>query len=163
MVDTMDATFNNVSATFCKCSLRNPTLDTIGVKSAIVSKQGKGYKKSDPVSRHQLALALSCFKKIYYKQNSLINTAMGQLIMEALFFTMRSCEYSMTPKEEEKKSKLLCLYNIQFFNSSTKVTDINQIQNVQLVWITFESTKTTIKDKSFIQHRTNKELCPVTI
>ena len=161
MGNTVDATLHNVSETFCKCSLRNPTLDEDGIKSIIVSKQLKGYKKKDPARRYQLALPLSIFEKIYFNQKSSLNMTMGQLIMGALFFAMRSCKYSLTPKHEEKKTKLLCLYNLQFFDGSTEITNINQIQNSQLVRITFESTKTDVKDVSVIQHRTNKELCPV--
>ena len=163
MGDTVATTLNNVSTTFRQCSFRNPTLDEDGMKSILISRQVKGYRKVDPATKHQLALPFSCFKTIYNKQDSNLNLVLGQLIAGALFFAMRSCEYSKVPKSDDRKTKILRLYNLQFFNGPEEVTNINRIQSAQFIRITFEYTKTDRKNDQVIQHRTDSDFCPVKI
>jgi hypothetical protein len=43
-----------------------------------------------------------------------LDIALTQLTIGAAFFTCRSCKYSIVPKTEEHRTKLLCLQNIRF-------------------------------------------------
>ena len=45
-------------------------------------------------------------------------TAFRELIIGALFFAMQSCKYSTIDQAEHKKTKLLTINNICFFNTS---------------------------------------------
>lgn len=76
---------------------------------------------------------------------------------------MRSCEYSKVPKNEDRKTKILRLYNLQFFNDTEEIKNINLIDSAQFIRITFEYTKTDRKNDQVIQHRTNSDFCPVKI
>jgi hypothetical protein len=104
------------------------------------------------------------------KSNDL-NEAIGQLLIGALFFAMRSCEYSSTSNQEDKKTKLLCLRNIRIFSLSKEgymitlphTSDLSLLQQADCVSITFENQKNGEKDACITQHRTppHKQLCPV--
>ena len=96
---------------------------------------------------------------------------MGQLLTGALFFAMRSCEYSSTPKQAEKKRKLLKLRNLRFFSRDEKgfmstiphTSSLKTLSSADCISITFEDQKNGEKDACITQHRAvhNKDLCPV--
>lgn len=96
---------------------------------------------------------------------------MGQLLTGALFFAMRSCEYSTTPKQEEKKTKLLRLRNIRFFSRDKKgfmttidhSSPLSSLSEAECISITFEDQKNGEKNACITQHKASrqKDLCPV--
>jgi hypothetical protein len=104
-------------------------------------------------------------------KNNKLNEAIGQLLIGALFFAMRSCEYSTTSNQEDKKTKLLCLRNIRIFSFSKEgymitiqhSASLETLQKADCVSITFENQKNGEKDACITQHRTlpHKQLCPV--
>ena len=96
---------------------------------------------------------------------------MGQLLIGALFFAMRSCEYSSTPKQAEKKRKLLRLKNLRFFNRDKEGfmaivphhSTLQDLQQAECISITFDDQKNGEKDACITQHRAfnGTNLCPV--
>jgi hypothetical protein len=149
----------------------DPTIDSSGQKSAILVNQIKAYKNKDPPTKHQACLPMTVWIAIMNDDSNCLNQSMGQLLTGALFFAMRSCEYSTTSNQEDKKTKLLCLRNIRFFSISKEgymITiphsePLQTLQTAECVSITFENQKNGEKDACITQHRTpnNKTLCPV--
>jgi len=75
---------------------------------------------------------------------------------------MRSCEYLRT--DGERKTKLLRLRNIRFYNNRKEIDKIKQtnlLLQASSVNITFESQKNGEKDEAVSMHANQKELCPV--
>ena len=84
---------------------------------------------------------------------------------------MRSCEYSTTDQAETKKTKLLTINNIRFFDHDSNgfLTDLphstptSTLAAAGCVSITFENQKNGEKDATITQHRTSgNNICPVT-
>ena len=108
---------------------------------------------------------------MYKDHSNPLNVAMGQLLTGALFFAMRSCEYSSTPKQAEKKTKLLRLKNLRFFNRDKDGfmaivphhSTLQDLQQAECISITFDDQKNGEKDACITQHRASNgtNLCPV--
>jgi hypothetical protein len=168
---TVNAAISNVVQAFRQNLWPDPTLDASGQKSAIIVNQIKAYKNKDPPTKHQACLPMKVWISLLNDNSNPLNTSIGQLLIGALFFAMRSCEYSTTSNQEDKKTKLLCLKNIRLFSISKKGYMISipqsstliELQSADCVSITFENQKNGEKDACITQHRTpnNKPLCPV--
>ena len=170
MGKTVGSTISDLVQAF-RANLRpDPTRDATGEKAAILTRQIKAYKNSNPPPNHQAALPLIVWNAINNNHNTIKDSAIGSLIIGALFFAMRSCKYSHTDKNESKKTKLLCLRNIQFFNKSTDGylqevphdSNLTTLQSSDCVTITFENQKNGQKDATITQHKTPaNRICPV--
>ena len=134
----------------------------VHVQSFYVIKS-KATKTWIPPPNSQQRLPLSVFESIYNSATSSLDIAISQLILGALFFAIRSCEYSHVPNDKDRKTKTLCLHNIKFFHGLSEITDINNTHTADFVQITFEFQKSSKKHQSVIQHKTNKKLCPVKV
>ena len=167
---TVGSTISDLVQAF-RANLRpDPTRDATGEKAAILTRQIKAYKNSNPPPNHQAALPLIVWNAINNNHNTIKDSAIGSLIIGALFFAMRSCKYSHTDKNESKKTKLLCLRNIQFFNKSTDGylqevphdSNLTTLQSSDCITITFENQKNGQKDATITQHKTPaNRICPV--
>ena len=88
--------------------------------------------------------------------------AIGQLTCGALFYGMRSCEYSQV--SGERKTKILQLKHIRFYknNKEIKKSANMSLANITKVTITFHRQKNGTKEADITMHRSNdKKLCPV--
>ena len=157
----MEATVSSISKTFQENALLNPTLDGNNQKSIFIKNLIRSFKSSDAPPEGQQCLPLSSFQTIYQDTSSPFTIALGQLITGALFFACRSCEYSKTNSSEKRKSKILLLENIRFFNNYKEVKTTSQFKSADLVEITFVSQKSNIKFQSVIQHKASSNICPV--
>jgi hypothetical protein len=93
-----------------------------------------------------------------------LDKAISHLLIGALFFAMRSCEYLNTNTNEEKKrTKLLRLQNIKFKKEGKLVPFSSSIlRSADLVIITFEFQKNMNRNQSVHMFKTNdKTLNPV--
>ena len=90
-----------------------------------------------------------------------LTTAIGELVTAALFFGMRSCEYSST--NGHRKTRLLQLENIHFFKGAKEINKVTELHhtNPDKVSVTFVRQKNNMKDAVITMHRTNDSLCPV--
>ena len=87
---------------------------------------------------------------------------MGELIVGALFFGMRSCEYSVV--KGERKTKLLRLRNLKFLRKNKtlpKIKGNKRLLTSSSICITFESQKNDDKDQTITMHANGTEICPV--
>ena len=111
------------------------------------------------------------WKAMYKDHSNPLNKAMGQLLTGALFFAMRSCEYSSTPNQAEKKTKIIRLRNLRFFTRDSKgfmttiphSAKLTTLASADCISITFEDQKNGEKDACITQHRSTRcnTLCPV--
>ena len=121
----------------------------------------KAYRDKDPAVVRQSALPATVFEYLFKDHSSSLNSAIGQLTSGALFYAMRSCEYSST--EGKPKTKLLTLGNISFYkNGKPHKSDR---QNADDVKITFQIQKSGVKNEPAIRRKAPKghPLCPVCI
>ena len=114
---TVSATLNNVCSSFRAHLRDDPSLEPGGGRALVLKRQLKGYKDEDKGVKHQSALPLRVFEKIWNNKLTHLNEAMGQLIVGALFFGMRSCEYLKV--SGGRKTKLLRLKNVRFFQDKS--------------------------------------------
>lgn len=94
---------------------------------------------------------------------SSLDIAISQLCTVGIFFCMRSCEYSETPRHEERKTKILCIKNIRFFNNNSEVDHSSQIlEDSSSVSVTFEDQKNREKFETITMYTNDdKVLNPV--
>ena len=68
--------------------------------------------------------------------------ALTTLLIGALFFCMRSCEYLKVPGAKDKKTKLLCVRNFRFFKNNKELNiHSSDLESADIVSITFEDQK----------------------
>jgi hypothetical protein len=97
--------------------------------------------------------------------------AHGHLLVGAMFFAMRSCEYSQTNKANGiRKTRIITIENVRFFDTTadghnkefTHPTPFSTLHKAKFVSITFVSQKNGEKMETITQHRTTSgTLCPV--
>ena len=92
-----------------------------------------------------------------------LDRAVAGLCISAIFFCMRSCEYSKVSNQEDRKTKLLCLRNIFFFKETEQVHhDSPNLESSSLTSITFEDQKNRVNNYSINLHKSSDSLlCPV--
>ena len=136
-------------------------LDQNGQPSLLIRRQINGYIAEDPASRPQKCLPPVVFKKLYNNRYNELSTAIGQLTVGALFFGMRSCEYSKV--SGDRKTQIIKLKHVRFFNGNREIkkSAIMDEKEITSVTITFLKQKNGDKEADRTMHRTNNELCPV--
>jgi hypothetical protein len=95
--------------------------------------------------------------------NSKRDLAVSLLVIGALFFAMRSCEYLKTAAEEKKRTKIIRIGNITF-KKGNKIIDHSdpELSSSDLVRIRFVFQKNDKRDVCIHMFRSgDKELCPV--
>ena len=107
----VSSAISNVVSTFRQNLRPDPTLDLQGKRNFHLQRLLKGYKDEDPAVKSQACLPLAVFEHMV-KQSTLstFDNAISQLIIGALFFAMRSCEYSTV--NGDRKTKQLNVGNI---------------------------------------------------
>ena len=127
-----------------------------------MARQLKGYIADDPATTHQKCPPIIVFRKLWAGVKTALAQAIGQLTCGALFFGMRSCEYSRV--SGERKTKIQQLKHIRFYNQNKeikKAKDMN-LKQITKVTITFHRQKNNTKEADITMHRSNdKKLCPV--
>ena len=175
MGDTVNAAISHVVQAFRNNLRPDPTLDETGQRSSILKRQIKGYRDTDPAKTHQACLPLIVWKHIWSRgqtlQNDEFTLAISTLVIGALFFAMRSCEYSSVDESDgARKTKRLTLHNIRFFNKDNRgllleiphTANTSTLSTSECVSITFISQKNGEKNCTITQHRSSdKDLCPV--
>ena len=160
---TVSSTIANVCSAFWQNFWRDPSLDKTGKKALLLQRQLKKYIAEDPETKHQMALPLVVFLLIQRTQQQGRLRATAQLIVAALFFGLRSCEYSeVTGKRMTKK---LTIGDVRFFQGTREVPKtaryINLLQYSTSVTITFVLQKNGQKYATITQHASGHEVCPV--
>eukprot|EP00979_Chaetoceros_neogracilis_P014856 scaffold4950_cov161-Chaetoceros_neogracile.AAC.2 len=159
--DRLSQSISHIAARFTNEGFNNPTHDRSGNRKASITKQLKAYNDLDPAVERQHALPASVFEFLYKDKSCYLNSAIGELTAGALFYAMRSCEYSST--EGNPKTKLLTLGDF-FFYKKGKLINTNR-QSADNVKIIFRTQKSGVKDEPAVRGKApkNHSLCPVHI
>ena len=112
---TVRGTISHVVQAFRSAGRQNPTKDEDHELSILLSRQLRAFKNDDPQQQQQKAIPFVALEELAKRQVTELDIASTQLTIGAAFFACRSCEYSIVPKAEERRTKLLCLRNIRFF------------------------------------------------
>jgi hypothetical protein len=137
-----------------------------------LSRQFKGMKNADPGEKQQRALPVCVYRTLHqlaYSSSLLcpdLDAAVADILILAFFFCMRSCEYSDV--QGERRTKILCVRNIRFFNSHNQdISDrINDLDEAVTVSLTFEFQKRDVRNDIISHQRLGDKrgtgcMCPV--
>ena len=115
----------------------------------------------DPAVKHQKCLPIGVFHKLWGNRASTLSTAIGQLAVGALFFGMRSCEYSCVTGN--RKTKLLQIKDVRFFRGRKEIRKSSSqfYKRADTVTICFTHQKNGEKEGEITMHKSNRGLCPV--
>ena len=138
-------------------------LESGGQLSLTLQRQIKGYINSDPGQRHQKCLPLGVFQRMIHNSATPLAEAIGQLTLGALFFGMRSCEYSQITGH--RKTQLLRIKDIKFFRGKRELPKSRHMntRKATTVSICFTRQKNDEKEAIISMHSTGKSLCPVRV
>lgn len=134
----------------------------------LLKRQLEAYKAQDPNEKKQKAIPVSVIHKItqlFLTSKDPLSVACSQLIVGAFFFAMRSCKYSKTTSPNESTTtKLHTLQNIHFFkNSELLPHNHSDLQNADIMSITFKAQKKQTKFHTISLHKSSATLCPVSL
>ena len=114
----------------------------------------------DPPIEHQKDIPAKLVLHIYKRTDIHLNTA----IALTSFFGMHSCEYSTTPKGEDKRTHILQKGDIRFYRKRRELShDSGILHLADKVSPTFCTQKNGVKNAAVTQWRTTTTLCPVHI
>ena len=163
MEGTVCATLSYVAQTFRADNRPDPQLDVDGKTCFLLNEQLRGYRNQDGTKMKQKALPMSVLRKFFEIANSKKDIALVQLMIGAIFFAMRSCEYLKTGKEEGKRTKIIRKGKILFKKGNTVLDHSNpNLSSSDLVRVTFEYQKNDQRDVIIHMFRSgDNTLCPV--
>lgn len=126
-------------------------------------------KNNDPGEKHQKALPVCVYRKIYDLATHFTAPPQDKTIawiqILAFFYCMRSCEYSDVAGE--RRTKTVCFRNIRFHSKNKEIPHHSpNIFQATSVSITFEWQKRDVRDDTITHQRSNdkvgkKIMCPV--
>jgi hypothetical protein len=152
-----------VAATIIASGRADPRLDSSGNKCIQLKRQLNAYKTKDGPVKHQKALVPEVYRCLLRHGTHPREIARAHLLAGALFFAMRSCEYSKTQNSQDQKTKPIRPVDITFRIGPRTIPHNNQlIFDAETVEITFEDQKNGIlKDQVIQQNSNDPELNPI--
>ena len=154
---TVTSTTAYVAQAFRSNNREDPRLDSDGKTCFLLQEQFRGYKNKDGATKKRKALPLVVLQKLEDLSISVRDKAIALLLIGAIFFAMRSCEYLKTaPSDDEKRTKILCLRNFAF-KKDGRLVDLNSphLINADLIIITFEFQKNTKRNQAVHMFKTD--------
>jgi hypothetical protein len=127
--------------------------------------QLKGYADEDPDPRSQQALPLEVVKRVRAMRTTARDEAIGQLVVTAFFFAMRSCEYSDAGRG--RITTVVTIDDVLFCKDEETIpTDDRDLTRLaDTVSITFRKQKNRDNGTTITQHRNDRpgqaDICPV--
>jgi hypothetical protein len=146
-VESCASSLGNLAQAFTASDHQDPRLARDGKLTFLLRHQIKGYSNLDPSKSSQQALPVCILQYLYSTAITNIEKASAELLIDAFFFTMRSCEYCEV--YGEKKTKLLMVKNFSFYKNNKLLN----IHNKSLHEGNFESQKTEKKNQAVFHPR----------
>ena len=142
---------------------RDPRIDGNGAVHLAIKRQTRGYHKTDPNVKHQKALPIRVYEQLHNQAVNDLDRAIAFLLSGALFFAMRSCEYSATSRATEQQTKTISVQNIRFYKHKRILHHQSKhLSQADAVALTFEDQKNGKKFDTVTMHCTSHcFLCPV--
>ena len=114
----------------------------------------------DGARKKQKALPMQVLRTMMQVSNTEWEVATSWLLIGAIFFAMRSCEYLQTSSREDmKRTRILRIRNLKFVKDGMQL-DYNdpRLEHSDIIMITFEFQKNDQRDVQIHMFRTNDEL-----
>jgi hypothetical protein len=165
MSSTIRATLDGVAQTFRLNKLESPIHDTAGRLDPLLALQLKRYADDDPESTPQQAIPLEVIRKVRSWARNQLDVAIGQLVVTAFFFAMRSCEYSDVGSG--RRTSVVRVDDIRFRKGGEVVDKAEKefLGDADTVTITFRRQKNGDRGTTVTQHRNKNpdqaDICPV--
>ena len=154
-----------MAQTFRLNKFESPIHDAAGRLDPLLALQLKRYADEDPGPTPQQALPLEVIRKVRSWARNETDIAIGQLVVVAFFFAMRSCEYSDVGSR--RTTSVIRVDDVRFRQKGQdlQTTDRGQLENADTVTITFRRQKNGDKGATVTQHRNDRQgqtdICPV--
>ena len=128
-----------------------------------IKRQLSSYKSNDGPVHHQKAIPPEVYRWLLRHAQTAREKARAHLLCGALFFAMRSCEYTKTPHSETQKTRSIRPIDITFRIDAEVIPHHDpRIWIAKSVVIQFNKQKNGVVDDMIKQnHSRDKELCPV--
>ena len=143
---------SNICKRFEDEGFKHPVTTSSGLLIPCIERQLQGYRVDNPASKRQAALPLLVFITLWKNNKTPSSEATGQLSVGALYFAMRSCEYSYT--SQDIRTQLLALEDVKFYTNGREVC--KNRQGAQKVKIVFPNQKNMEKMEPVIRSRADK-------
>lgn len=129
----------------------------------MITRQQRCYKRHDKPVKHQPAIPPEVFRQLLRLAQTPRERTRAYLLAAAVFFCLRSCEYTKTPKHEEQKTHPICPTDITFRKNGEELShDHPRLHLADTITITFRLQKAEYYYESVTQYRTeDPELCPI--
>ena len=152
-----------MATTFWDFHQHDPRLDIDGKSARLLQLQYSGYRRLDPPEKQQKAAPAILLQEVAKNSTTQRAIAIGELVVLAFFFAMRSCKYSKVAKQEEKRTKIIIIGGIWFFLNGVFIKQTHpDLHNADFVSVTFKDQKNAQKMETVTQFRTGDAvLCPV--
>ncbi|KAI2512435.1 hypothetical protein MHU86_1888 [Fragilaria crotonensis] len=139
------ATLDGVAQAFRLNKFESPIHDAAGRLDPLLALQLKRYADEDPGPTPQQALPLEVIRKVRSWARNETDIAIGQLVVVAFFFAMRSCEYSDVGSR--RTTSVIRVDDVRFRQKGQdlQTTDRGQLENADTVSITFRRQRTGTK------------------
>ncbi|KAI2489506.1 hypothetical protein MHU86_25083 [Fragilaria crotonensis] len=139
------ATLDSVAQAFRLNKFESPIHDAAGRLDPLLALQLKRYADEDPGPTPQQALPLEVIRKVRSWARNETDIAIGQLVVVAFFFAMRSCEYSDVGSR--RTTSVIRVDDVRFRQKGQdlQTTDRGQLENADTVSITFRRQRTGTK------------------
>ena len=153
---TVVTTISYLAQTFMAKDRGDPKLDKGGEKCFLLREKLRGYRNQDGSKKKQKLLPMLVLRRIDFLANTTYQKAVSKLLIGAIFFAMRSCEYLQTRLcEEQQRTKTLQIRNIRFVKNGVSIPhSAKNLGNADMVLITFKKQKNNKQDKNIFMYAT---------
>jgi hypothetical protein len=154
---TVNASLSYVAQAFRSNNRKDPRLDADGKMCFIIQEQLRAYRNQDGSRAKQKALPMKVLRKMYELAETPWDSAVTHLLIGAIFFAMRSCEYLKTSSHESsKRTKILRMSSIIFKKDGKLLPhDSSALHTADIVRIKFEFQKNDRRDVCIHMFGTN--------
>jgi hypothetical protein len=154
---TVSASLSYVAQAFRSNNRKDPRLDADGKMCFLIQEQLRAYRNQDGSRNKQKALPMTVLRKMHDLAETSWDTAVTHLLIGAIFFAMRSCEYLKTSaRDGEKRTKITRLRNIMFKkNGRILPHSSSELHTADLVRLRFEYQKNDRRDVCIHMFRTD--------
>lgn len=159
---TARQTADNVASIIEASGWPDPRTLNNGKKSLQFRRQLNTYKSNDGPTHHQKAIPPEVYRWRLRAATHKREKARAHLLAGALFFAMRSCEYSKTSHKDQKTKPIRPCDIVFRIGAEIILHNDNRIWLADNVEITFRIQKNGVIEDQILQWHTNdNELCPV--